>query len=102
MRNMRSVLTVLTSHYPGTHFAQFSPELIEHFVLGYSRIGDMVGDPFLGSGTTAVVAKQHGRQYIGIELNPEYVQMAEQRVAKLRLMHQPAAANVNAVSVFDM
>ena len=71
-RNRRSVWTVATRPYKGAHFATFPPALIEPCILAGSRPGDVVLDPFMGSGTTAQVAAQHGRQYLGCELNPGY------------------------------
>lgn len=79
-RNRRSVWTVATKPYKGAHFATFPPALIEPCILAGSRTGDTVLDPFMGSGTTAAVAVQHGRQYIGCELNPEYGKLIEERV----------------------
>ena len=81
-RNRRSVWTVATRPYKGAHFATFPPALIEPCILAGSRPGDIVLDPFMGSGTTAAVALQHGRQYLGCELNPEYGPLQDQRVAK--------------------
>lgn len=71
-RNKRSVWTISTKPYKGAHFAVFPDTLIEPCVLAGSRPGDIVLDPFMGSGTTAMVAQKHGRQYLGCELNPEY------------------------------
>jgi len=79
-RNRRSVWTVTTKPYKGAHFATFPPDLIEPCVLAGSKPGDIVLDPFMGSGTTAQVALQHGRQYLGCELNPEYGQLQQQRI----------------------
>lgn len=79
-RNRRSVWTVTTKPYKGSHFATFPPDLIEPCVLAGSKPGDIVLDPFMGSGTTAQVALQHGRQYLGCELNPEYGQLQQQRI----------------------
>lgn len=81
-RNRRSVWTVATRPYKGAHFATFPPELIEPCILAGSRTGDIVLDPFMGSGTTAAVALQHGRQYLGCELNPEYGPLQQERIAK--------------------
>ena len=81
-RRRRSVWEVPTSRAPGAHFATFPPALIEPCILAGSRLGDIVLDPFMGSGTTAAVALQHGRQYLGCELNPEYGPLQDQRVAK--------------------
>ena len=82
-RNRRSVWTVNTKPYKGAHFATFPPALIEPCILAGSRIGDIVLDPFIGSGTTAEVAVQHGRQYIGCELNPEYEKLQLERIDSL-------------------
>jgi DNA modification methylase len=79
-RNRRSVWTVATRPYKGAHFATFPPALIEPCILAGSRPGDIVLDPFMGSGTTAAVAKQHGRQYIGCELNEDYWPLQEERI----------------------
>jgi DNA modification methylase len=79
-RNRRSVWTVTTKPYKGAHFATFPPALIEPCILAGSRPGDIVLDPFMGSGTTAQVALQHGRQYLGCELNPDYEPLQQQRI----------------------
>ena len=79
-RNRRSVWTVATRPYKGAHFATFPPALIEPCILAGSRPGDIVLDPFMGSGTTASVALQHGRQYLGCELNPEYGALQAERI----------------------
>ena len=79
-RNRRSVWTVATRPYKGAHFATFPPALIEPCILAGSRPGDIVLDPFMGSGTTAQVALQHGRQYLGCELNPDYEPLQQQRI----------------------
>lgn len=81
MKNKRSVWTVTTKPYKGAHFATFPPALIEPCILAGSRQGDIVLDPFMGSGTTAAVAKQHGRQYLGCELNPKYGELQQERIA---------------------
>jgi DNA modification methylase len=81
-RNRRSVWTVATRPYKGAHFATFPPALIEPCVLAGSRPGDLVLDPFMGSGTTAAVALKHGRQYLGCELNQEYGSLQEKRIAE--------------------
>jgi DNA modification methylase len=79
-RNKRSVWTVATQPFPGAHFATFPPKLIEPCVLAGSAKGDVVLDPFAGAGTTGVVALRHDRDFIGIELNPDYAQMARNRI----------------------
>ena len=79
-RNRRSVWTVATRPYKGAHFATFPPALIEPCILAGSRPSDIVLDPFMGSGTTAAVALQHGRQYLGCELNAEYGALQAERI----------------------
>ncbi len=79
-RNRRSVWTVATRPFKGAHFATFPPDLIEPCILAGSRPGDTVLDPFNGAGTTGLVSLRHSRQYIGIELNPEYAAMTEDRL----------------------
>lgn len=79
-RNRRSVWTVATKPYKGAHFATFPPALIEPCILAGSRPGDIVLDPFMGSGTTAAVSLQHGRKYLGCELNPEYGPLQNERI----------------------
>jgi DNA modification methylase len=79
-RNRRSVWTVNTKPYKGAHFATFPTALIEPCILAGSRHGDIVLDPFMGSGTTAAVALKHGRQYLGCELNPEYGPLQQERI----------------------
>ena len=80
MRNRRSVWSVATKPYAGAHFATFPEKLIEPCILAGSRPGDIVLDPFMGSGTTAAVAIQHGRQYLGCELNAEYGALQAERI----------------------
>ena len=82
--NRRSVWTVATRPYKGAHFATFPPALIEPCILAGSQPGDIVLDPFMGSGTTAAVAIQHGRQYLGCELNPEYGPLQQERIRTLK------------------
>ena len=79
-RNRRTVWTIPTSAFDGAHFATFPPELIEPCILAGSRKGDVVLDPFLGSGTTAEVAEHLGRQWIGCELNPDYMSLQTKRL----------------------
>lgn len=79
-RNRRSVWTVATRPYKGAHFATFPPALIEPCILAGSAPGDTVLDPFIGSGTTAQVAKQHGRFYLGCELNQDYAPLQQERI----------------------
>ena len=79
-RNCRSVWTITTQPYPEAHFATFPEELPERCIKAGSRIGDVVLDPFAGSGTTGKVALRLGREFIGCELNPEYVELARKRI----------------------
>lgn len=78
-RNRRDVWTISIKPFKGAHFATFPPDLVEPCLLIGSAPGDVVIDPFAGSGTVGMVAKRHGREFLGIELNPEYVAMAEER-----------------------
>jgi len=80
-RNKRSVWTVTPAPFAGAHFATFPPALIEPSILAGCRPGGMVLDPFAGAGTTALVARRLGRDFIGVELNPAYAEMARQRLA---------------------
>jgi len=84
-RNKRSVWTVNTKPYSGAHFAVFPEELIEPCILAGAPVGGIVLDPFMGSGTTAQVAQDLGRQYIGCELNPEYGKLQKKRTAQTSL-----------------
>ena len=79
-KNKRSVWTVTTKPYRGAHFACFPPDLIEPCILAGSEEGDIILDPFMGSGTTAMVAKSLGRDYIGCELHEDYGKLIEKRV----------------------
>lgn len=79
-RNRRSVWTVATQPYSGAHFAVMPPKLIEPCILAGSRRGDLILDPFNGAATVGVVAVQHGRRYLGIELNPEYIRISLDRL----------------------
>ena len=79
-RNKRSVWTVPTKPFKGAHFATFPPDLIEPCVLAGGPEGGTVLDPFGGAGTTGIVAQQHNRDSILIELNPDYIEIAEKRL----------------------
>lgn len=80
-RNKRDVWTVTTKPYKGAHFATFPEDLIEPCILAGSQKGDLVLDPFNGAATTGVVCNRLGRDYLGIELNPEYVQLSTERLS---------------------
>lgn len=93
LRGRRTVWSINTEPYAGAHFAVFPPQLARLCILGGSRAGDVVLDPFLGSGTTGQVAAETGRGFIGIELNAEYAALARARIAaadELRLRRAPA------------
>ena len=79
-RNKRSVWTVTTKPYKGAHFATYPTDLIRPCVLAGSRAGDVVLDPFNGSGTTGFVSVEERRKYIGIDINPEYLALADARI----------------------
>lgn len=78
-RNRRSVWTVTTKPFAGAHFATFPPDLIEPCILAGAPVGGMVLDPFFGAGTTGLVAARTGRECWGVEINPEYTEMAAAR-----------------------
>lgn len=80
-RNKRSVWTIATRPYPGAHFAAFPETLVEPCILAGSRPGDIVLDPFAGSGTTLAVANRLQRRAVGFELNPNYIKLIEQRLS---------------------
>jgi len=81
-RNKRSVWEIATSPFPEAHFATFPPKLVEPCILAGCPEGGTVLDPFFGAGTTGLVASKNGRKGIGVELNPEYVEMASRRLAQ--------------------
>jgi DNA modification methylase len=83
--NKRSVWTVTTKPYEGAHFAVFPTDLIEPCILAGATAGGIVLDPFMGSGTTAQVAQNLGRKYLGCELNPDYKPLQEQRLMQQSL-----------------
>ena len=80
-RNRRSVWTIATRPYKEAHFATFPPALVEPCIKAGCPEGGIVLDPFAGSGTTGVVARDLGRRAVLIELNPAYVQLIEKRLA---------------------
>jgi len=82
MANKRDVWTVNTKSYKGAHFATYPEELIEPMILAGSRVGDIVLDPFFGSGTTGQVSQQLGRKWIGCELNKNYESLQNERVSQ--------------------
>jgi len=92
--NLRSVWTITTRPFKEAHFATFPPEIPELCIKAGCPIGGVVLDPFFGAGTTGLVAKQLGRDFIGIELNQNYCEMAERRIAQVG--YQPGLAMGNA------
>ena len=81
-RNCRSVWNINTAGSGGSHIASFPEDLVEPCILASTRENEMVLDPFLGSGTVALVAHRLGRRFAGIELNPAYVREAQQTLSK--------------------
>lgn len=79
-RNKRSVWTCAVSGYRGAHFATYPPELITPCVLSGCPENGIVLDPFSGTGTTGEVALRYGRSYVGIELNPQYIELSRRRL----------------------
>ena len=79
-KNKRSVWSVTTKPFKGSHFAVFPPDLIQPCILAGSKKGDLILDPFMGSGTTAMVSKQLGRDYIGCELHENYSELIDRRM----------------------
>ena len=79
-RNKRSVWTVTTKPYKGAHFATFPPDLIRPCILAGCPPGGVVFDPFMGSGTVAQVAIETGRNWLDVELKPEYIELAWKRI----------------------
>jgi len=80
-KNRRSVWTVIAKPFRGAHFATFPQSLVEPCILAGCPKGGVVLDPFFGAGTTGLVAKKHNRNFIGIEMNEEYVKIAEKRIS---------------------
>ncbi len=85
MRNKRSVWTVNTKGYKEAHFATYPESLIEPMVSSGCPVGGVCLDIFMGSGTTAVVTKKQNKNYLGIELNLEYIKIAEERIKNTQL-----------------
>jgi DNA modification methylase len=79
-RNRRTVWTIATQPYKEAHFATYPEKLVEPCILAGSKASDVILDPFCGSGTTGAVAVKHGRDFIGIELNPDYIELAKKRI----------------------
>ena len=96
-KNKRSVWSITNKPYKQAHFATFPPDLIEPCILAGSKAGDIVLDPFMGSGTTAMVTKQHQRYYIGCELHNNYSELIEKRLDSVPV-HKVAQDIVNPIT----
>ena len=94
-KNKRSVWTVNKKPYKGAHFATFPAELIEPCIKAGSEVGDIVLDPFMGSGTTAAVAKSSGRDYIGCELHENYGNLIQKRVNEYKPVEEVSQMGLN-------
>jgi len=84
MRNKRDVWNVAPANYPEAHFATFPPDLVKPCILAGTKPGDVVLDPFGGSGTTGMVALELGRRAVLVELNPEYTKLCDERCTTTR------------------
>lgn len=82
LRNKRSVWTVATKPFTSAHFATFPEDLILPCILAGCPSGGIVLDPFMGAGTTVLVAKKNGCNYVGCELNEDYIKIAEKRLSQ--------------------
>jgi DNA modification methylase len=100
-RNKRSVWNVNPRPYSGAHFAVWPPELVRPMVLAGCPVGGTVLDPFSGSATTGMVALREGRNYVGCDLNPDYLPLAVNRVQDLPAP-QPDAPVEEGSNVFDL
>jgi len=100
-KNKRSVWSITNKPYRGAHFAVYPPDLIEPCIKAGSEKGDIVLDPFMGSGTTAAVAKSLGRDYIGCELHEDYGNLIQKRVEEyapvVEVTHSPLLDAINQV-----
>lgn len=83
-KNKRCVWKITTKPFKGAHFAVFPEELCETPIKAGSPRGGICLDPFFGSGTVGVVARRLGRNYVGIELNPEYIKIANERLKEVQ------------------
>ena len=93
-KNKRSVWSITNKPYKGSHFATFPPDLVEPCILSGSRVSDTILDPFMGSGTSAMVAKSLGRHYIGCELHQHYDKLIWKRLSSVTVK-EPAQAKPN-------
>lgn len=99
-RNKRSVWSVNPKPYKGSHFAVWPPALVKPMILAGCPVGGTVLDPFSGSATTGMVALQEGRNYIGIDLNPDYLDLAQARIEGRKAPQKPEVGSEQ--STFDL
>lgn len=85
LKNKRTVWSINTDPFPEAHFAVFPPELVRPCLQAGSKDNDLVLDPFFGAGTVGLTALELGRRCVGIEMKPEYVEIAQRRVAKVQM-----------------
>lgn len=83
-KNKGDVWTLISDPFPEAHFATYPPALIIDMIKSGCPMGGVILDPFFGSGTTGLVAKQLDRSFVGIELNPKYIEIAEQRLKTIQ------------------
>ena len=100
MKRRKSVWEVQTKPYKDAHFAVYPPELIEPCIIAGSEKGDIILDPFIGSGTTAAVAKSLGRNYIGCELHEDYGKLIKKRVDEYEPVNK--VAQKGCVNILDI
>ena len=99
-RNKRSVWSVSPKSYRGAHFACWPPDLVRPMILAGCPVGGTVLDPFSGSATTGMVALREGRNYIGVDLNPEYLDLAQARIEGRKAPQKPEPDSEQ--DVFDL
>ena len=90
LKNKRTVWSINTEPCPEAHFAVFPQRLVQPCILAGSRPNDLILDPFYGAGTVGMVAKEFGRLCVGIELNPEYIDIATRRTKRVQTRLIPA------------
>ena len=84
LKNKRTVWSINTDPCPEAHFAVFPGALIRPCMLAGSKEGDLILDPFYGTGTVGIIAKELGRRCVGIEINPDYVEIARRRTSSVQ------------------
>lgn len=101
-RNKRSVWSVSPKPYKGAHFACWPPDLVRPMILAGCPVGGVVLDPFSGSATTGMVALREGRNYVGIDLNPDYLDLARARIEGRKAPQKPSPSESAGHDVFDL